>query len=928
MISGISDILLRGFVGLALSLRYRVHAEGLREVAARGRRGILFLPNHPAFIDPIILGALLLRPFGARFLADKDQIDRFFVRYLAKRGNVIPIPAPEKFGPAAKQAIEDALAACGAALRQGDNVAIYPAGRVMRSRRTEIGAAGAVERILRAAPEARVVLVRTTGLWGSLFSYAHGGVPHVPSILRRGLAGLAASGVVAAPRRRVRIEFVEPADFPRSAGRGEMNRYLEGFYNADAPRATHVPYSIWERGGVREMPEPAEARASGDASGVPAATRRAVAEYLAERTGAGDVRAEQHLARDLGLDSLDRAEVLVWLERQFGFPPGDVEALRTVGDVMLAATGRGGSARVEELPPVAAKWWEAARTRSRSRVTTAGGAGAQTQAEGEALGDWAVAPAGATLAEVFLAAAKRAPGRAIAADAISGVKTYRDLVTGILALRGPLAALPGKRLGIMLPAGVAADVAYLGALLAGKTPVMVNWTVGARNLAHCMELAGVERVVSAGALVGRLEAQGVDLEPIRERLVYLERLAAAIPPWRKLAAWAQARLSWAALRRAAAGIAPGDEAAVLFTSGSETLPKAVPLTHANILANIRGFVALRVLREGDRFLGILPPFHSFGLTVTAVVPLCMGVSVAYWPDPTAGRMIARAIEAYGATLLVGTPTFLAGIVHAAAPGQIGSLRLAITGAEACPDRLYDALERANPGMAVLEGYGITECSPVVSVNRPGRQRRGTVGEPLEGVMCMVVHPETREVVPAGQAGVLLVSGESVFGGYLDGTVLQDRGGQGPQLGTVVPPPSPFVERDGRRWYWTGDLIARDESGVLTFRGRLKRFVKIAGEMVSLPAMEAVLAERVGTGTAEEGPSVAVEAAPGAEPPEVVLFTTRAVDREAANRMLREAGLSPLHNIRRVVRLERIPTLGTGKTDYRSLVSEQKRDAQG
>jgi len=881
------DALLRCFALFALSLRYRVRVVGLRAVAARGRSGVLFLPNHPALIDPIMLGAVLHRDFRARFLADKDQIDRFFVRYLALRANVVPIPAPEKFGAAARLAVEQALRACVAALREGDNLVVYPAGRLMQGRRTEVGAASAVEAILRELPDVRVVLVRTTGLWGSLFSHARGRVPRVSEALGRGIPSLLAGGLLGAPRRPVTIELREPADFPRRARRAEINAYLEAFYNARAAPATYVPYSVWEPPGIRELPDPPAGAARGSVAAVPGETRRAVLGYLAELSGRDKVRPRDHLAGELGLDSLARADLLVWLERQFGHPPGDVEAMQTAGDVILAAAGQSVSARVEELPPAPRRWFASPATSGPDAPVSL--------------------PPGRTIGEMFLAAARRRPGRAIVADAISGVRTYRDVVTGVLVLREALGALPGRRLGIMLPAGVAADVTYLATLFAARTPVMVNWTVGSRNLAHCLALTGMERVITAGALVGRLETQGVDLSPIRDRLVFLDRLVAGVPLRRKLAARVRSLVSWAPLDRAAAAMREGDAAAVLFTSGSEAAPKAVPLTHANILANVRGFEALREVRGGDRMMGILPPFHSFGLTVTTVLPLCMGVPVAHWPDPTAGAMIARSVEAYRATILIGTPTFLAGLLRAAAPRQLASLRLAITGADKCPDSLYDALAAANPHMRILEGYGVTECSPVVSVNRPGRERRGTIGEPLAGVEVAVVDADTRRPVAPGRTGVLLVAGPGVFGGYLgyDGA-------------------SPFVEHDGRRWYITGDLVSRDADGVLTFRGRLKRFVKLGGEMISLPAVEAALAERFGP-DADDRATVAVEAAPRAEPPEIVLFTTRELDRETANRLLREAGLSPLHNIRRVVRLDALPTLGTGKTDYRAL---RERLAEG
>ena len=883
------DLLLRWFARLAVWLRYRVAVRGLGDVASRGTRGILFLPNHPALIDPVIVGTTLLKTFHPRFLADEDQIDLFFIRNLARRIGVIPIPDPGKLGANARKAVEQGLARCVEALRSGDNVVIYPAGRIMRGRDENLCGNSAVRWILDQMPEARVVLVRDRGLWGSRFSYAWGKVPSVGQVLRKGIGALLACGIFFAPRRRVELEFVEADDIPRSASRGDLNRWLEGFYNADAAPATYVPQTFWERGGPREMPEPRYGSDAGDISAVPDTTRQTVIEYLRERTGVADIGEELHLARDLGLDSLARAEMLTWLSGEFGYPPGDVDSLQIVRDVMLAASGQAVSARLAELKPAPPKW-------------LAGFAGL-AGSPGPALD----LPAGRTIPEVFLAQARRNPGRPITADQASGMRTFRDVVLAVTVLRPLIERMPGDRVGILLPAGVAADVVYMAALLAGKTPVMINWTVGPRNLEHCLSLVGVQRILTARRLVERLKARGVGLSPADGMLAYLEDMAGSVSKPAKLAAALASRLTWASLDKAARRLSADAPAVILFTSGSEAMPKAVPLTHANILANLRDIAAMEVIRRGDRILGILPPFHSFGLTVTTLLPLCVGAPVVHHPDPTEAPTLARIIEAYRATVVIGTPTFLDAIARAATANQCKSLRLAVTGAEKCPERTYDRLEQINPDMEILEGYGVTECSPIVSSNRPGRSRRGTVGEPMDSLQWAIVDAEaqSRPVEP-GQQGMLLVRGPSVFAGYMhyEGA-------------------SPFVQFDGRAWYRTGDLVLEEPGGILRFSGRLKRFVKMGGEMISLPAIEFVLAGEFEAGRADdelgqEGPSLAVEAAGPEGQVEIVLFTTRPLGREAVNRAIREAGLSGLHNIRRVIEVDELPVLGTGKTDYRQL----------
>ncbi|MCI5208121.1 MAG: 2-acyl-glycerophospho-ethanolamine acyltransferase, partial [Candidatus Electrothrix sp. ATG2] len=225
-----------------------------------------------------------------------------------------------------------------------------------------------------------------------------------------------------------------------------------------------------------------------------------------------------------------------------------------------------------------------------------------------------------------------------------------------------------------------------------------------------------------------------------------------------------------------------------------------------------------------------------------------------------------------------------------------SLRLIFSGAEKCPDHVFAALEKQCPQAVLCEGYGVTECSPVVTVNSPDAPQIGTVGRILESMEYVLLDPETKEQVSAGKNGRLLLRGPNVFSGYLGDA------------------PTPFIDFNGKSWYDTGDLMF-ERNDVLVFAGRLKRFVKMGGEMISLPAIEQVLGAHYPTG---DGPVLAVAATGNEQHPELVLLTVLETDRQEANQAIRKAGLSPLHNIRLVRQVEEIPLLGTGKTDYTSI----------
>jgi long-chain-fatty-acid--[acyl-carrier-protein] ligase len=323
------------------------------------------------------------------------------------------------------------------------------------------------------------------------------------------------------------------------------------------------------------------------------------------------------------------------------------------------------------------------------------------------------------------------------------------------------------------------------------------------------------------------------------------------------------------------------------------------LTHQNILSDMHaGAPFLGLLRE-DSILGFLPAFHSFGLTVTGLLPLLGGMRVVHHPDPTDASGLARKIAAYRPTLVMGTPTFMSYIIERAEPEELKSLRMIVVGAEKCPPALFERCAQVVPGVSLLEGYGITECSPVVSSNTIGANRPGTVGRPLPGVEVRAVDVESGAPVGLNQLGMLLVSGPTVFPGYLgyDG-------------------PSPFRELDGKRWYVTGDLAQIDADGFIHFSGRLKRFLKAGGEMISLPALEEPFA-RLYPPTSE-GPRVAVEGVEMEEGRRIVLFTTEPITLREANARLLEEGFRGVMRLDEVRQVDKIPVLGTGKTDYKVL----------
>lgn len=855
-----------------LSLRYKVTVIG-SEGTFKRPGPYLIMPNHPAFADPPNLLVRLWPIFHMRplLLETNFQNPIFGVFAWLLRG--IKMPDIVKASIEDKRRAEEAVGEVIASLRRGENVILWPSGRLSRDGTERLGGARTAAEVLAAVPNCTVVLARTRGLWGSMFSWADGQLS-LMNVFLRGIGLWVANLFVFAPRRKVTVtlEAFTPEQRPQPT-REAINKWLEQWYNADTPREepTFVPRHILFGERTHIYPPPVSLAAEFDLSKVKQETKAAVAQMiedklkrpLSESENAPDVTFLQ-----LGMDSLDAMEVSLAVEQRFGFRSDEVPT--TVGGLWAIAEGLAQNAPPKP-PPTG--WFDPPNDNLPLSIP------------------------GETVGEAFLTQAFARRKFVIAADDIAGGVTYERLIVGAWILSKKFRELPSPNVGLMLPASVACDLSFLGLHLAGKLPVLLNWTTGPGNLAHAAKLMNLTHVITSKTFVDRTHVQVPGTQ-----YVFIEELRAGFTKLSLLPRLLAVRMFGGMVRSSLLKAIPNDPhqpAVVLFTSGSEKAPKAVPLTHANIISDQRGCLEALQIDRHNSALGFLPMFHSFGVTVTGLLPLLVGVRVVHHPDPTDSGALARKIATYQPTLAAGTPTFMSYIFERAKPGELDSLKLVVVGAEKAPQSLFNKARQVAPNAEVLEGYGITECSPVVSVNRPGHVRPGTMGLPLPNVEVCVTDLETKEVLPQGQMGMLHVSGPTVFPGYIghDGT-------------------PPFAEFGGKKWYVTGDLASLDEAGEIVFSGRLKRFLKAGGEMISLPALEEPFAKRYPP--TDTGPRVAVE---GVETPtgrRIVLFTTEPLNLRDANSLLQEEGHRGVMRLDDVRQVETIPTLGTGKTDYKVL----------
>lgn len=392
---------------------------------------------------------------------------------------------------------------------------------------------------------------------------------------------------------------------------------------------------------------------------------------------------------------------------------------------------------------------------------------------------------------------------------------YDKLLIASFILTDFMKKYSSKYIGIMLPTSAGCALAILGTLMAGKIPVMINYATGAiDNCLYAREKCRFKTVITSRKLLDKLNLQPID------HMVMVEDLLLKVTIIDKLKAALVSKLPYAILKKVVSDGPDSETSVILFTSGSEKEPKAVQLTHTNIIHNVDNVKNLVNVTPDDVFLSELPLFHVFGLTVDMWLPLLLGCSMVTYPNPLDYKEICSFVKEYKVTIMAATPSFFYGYLQRSDPGDFSSIRFAFAGADKLPQKVYDGFLKKH-GVKVFEGYGTTETSPVISVNTPSHHKLGSIGKPIPNVKVKIVDIDTGKEVGVGQEGKVLVKGDNVMKGYLDDleeTLLRIRDG----------------------WYDTGDIGLIDEDGFLWHKGRLKRFVKVGGEMVSLVKVEDVL----------------------------------------------------------------------------------------
>jgi acyl-[acyl-carrier-protein]-phospholipid O-acyltransferase/long-chain-fatty-acid--[acyl-carrier-protein] ligase len=470
---------------------------------------------------------------------------------------------------------------------------------------------------------------------------------------------------------------------------------------------------------------------------------------------------------------------------------------------------------------------------------------------------------------------------------------YSRLVMASFVLGRRLAKLTRDEVnvGVLLPNVIGCIVAFFGLHAFGKVPAMLNYSTGAINMAAACAAARLATIVTSRRFIEQAQmGEALALLAQKARVVYLEDVRRDLHTLDKLYGVFAARLPGLALGLSRARLDPDAPAVILFTSGSEGMPKGVVLSHRNINANRHQVAARIAFDSADTAFNALPVFHALGLTGGTLLPLLGGVRTFLYPSPLHYKIVPKLCYEINATILFGTDTFLTGYARNAHPFDFHAVRYVVAGAERVREETHATwMERF--GLRILEGYGTTECSPVISVNTPLQFKTGTAGRVLDAISWRLEPVEGIE-----RGGRLIVRGPNVMLGYL----------RADAPGVLEPPPG--------GWYDTGDIVDIDGLGYITILGRAKRFAKVGGEMISLTAVETAL----GHAFPDHAHAVVAVADPRKGEQLVVITTKSELEAKSVRVALRQQGVHELMIPRQVIHVPELPVLGSGKTDYVSL----------
>lgn len=864
-----------------LTLRYRVKIRG-EEHLFSGK--MLLLANHVALIDPQIITTFLWSYAKFRTVAQASFFSNPIIWPVLKWLKAIPID--NDISSMSRDWVLETSQKVLSALVAWDNVLLYPSGQLKTQWAERIIWKKVAYELLSALPkDVRVVLVRTTGLrWSSSSKAREWKTPSLFWFFLKWVRYWIANLFVFIPKRDVLIELEDvtkklPKNLADAWSLDQCNQRLENFYNIRWPEPLEYTPHYFYYNDVKHKDIPLVLWSEEFMKNVKDYTSIAYDTTVFEAVlghihtmkpdlHKDDITLSTHVVFDLFFDSLDTAELKAHVQSLFPWssnPP--LLDLKLVWDYVMMGMGK----TIWEEYLKSCDWeYDVPLWFLRDKIADF------TEEK--------------TILDLLKLSFKQDMSQSFCFDYVFGLQSRRDYMIKAYLLADIIKKYEGEYIAILLPSLSGTSLLVVATYLAWKIPVMLNRTLSQEAFEHCVKYKNIPAVLTSRSFYKKIQAPYFE----KNNLVFLEDILKNITLKQKLVALYKSLRFYTPKQK--------EEAVILFTSWSEWLPKAVSISHQNIIQDVKWALQVVSFKTDDILLWFLPPFHSFWFTITTVCPLITGIRIVYSPDPNDAQTLAKLIEHTQATWTATTPTFFKRILSVATNKQIASLRSVVAWAEKCPLDVFALLWEKVPTAKLIEWYGITECSPVIAVNPLEKPKPGTVWLPIGWLQIVVLDLETKEKIQSPwKEWMIYVAGPSVFSGYLDKN-LED----------------PFVQIDNQKFYKTWDLGFLDEDWYLTLTGRLKRFIKIAGEMVSLPYIENLLQEKFGS--AQEV-TLAIEAQElSSGKAKIVLFHTPTVSisLKEANQYLREKWVTNLISLSDSIQLEAIPVLWTWKIDYKVL----------
>jgi len=844
----------------------------------------LIFPSHVALMDPVIMFAFLWEKKKLSPVITESYYNIPVLKWFFK--SVWAICIPDLTGDKSKELDTSVIVKnIETTLENDHNILLYPQWALARQWFQSIVGKKTAFLISQQAPkDTKILTVNIRWLWWSRSSRAWTGKsPNLAVFILKALRFVIWNLFFFVPKRKVEVEIKDSTALLHKSEKkwiDAFNQELEKIYNAKWEEKLNYLSGLFRCNTTKHHKEPEVIewsikdlkRISFTWWDIPAEVLNKVSSIVKKIKPefSWKIDLNTNLVLDCFFDSLDMAELKSTVQSAFpesSNPP--LLDLKTVWDVAMMAIWK--SATNEVLKPCD---WIAPN-------------------DGKVIYSHIkpILKSDSTILSLMKETLKVNKSTSFCYDSIFWVQSRKDFVIKAYLIADLLKKMPWDRIAIMLPSLSATSLLVVWCYLANKVPVMLNWTQSQEAFSHCIKSQNVQVVLTAKSFFQKIQTPWLK----KYNMTFFEDILKNISLAQKLKAVFKAK-------RFKIPTNISKVAVVLFTSWSEALPKTVELTHENILNDILWTAWLVWLKMDDVELCFLPPFHSFGFILWIAIPLITGVRIVFTPDPNDSKTIANLTEHTKTTFIASTPTFLNGIVQIAKDDQLKSLRFAVVWAEKCPKELFTRFSRKAPKATIIEWYWITECSPIIAVNpfkRNAKIKRWTVWLPILWEKIRILDLDTNEQQVVNKEWMIYVNWLNIFEWYIDKDL-----------------EFPFVEIDGKKWYKTWDLWYLDKDGYLTISWRLKRFVKIAWEMISLPAIETVLSRKWKNADGTE--SLAIESEENDGKVRLTLFTTENVDLKEINSYLHDQWVTNLVSIDAIIKLEEIPMLWTWKVDHVTL----------